>query len=71
MSNDWMELAYRTLGPREREGDGAPTTVICLAGGPGRDAAYLGDLGGLDARHRLVIPDSRGTGASPPSPDPT
>ncbi|MCC3768657.1 alpha/beta hydrolase, partial [Streptomyces sp. UNOC14_S4] len=59
------------MGPREREGDGAPTTVICLAGGPGRDAAYLGDLGGLDARHRLVIPDSRGTGASPPSPDPT
>ncbi|MGW1073159.1 alpha/beta fold hydrolase [Streptomyces sp. NPDC002537] len=79
MTYDSMELAYRVLEARESGGGGgngvgagagvAPT-VVCLAGGPGRDAAYLGDLGGLDAHHRLVIPDSRGTGASPPSPDP-
>ncbi|MDT0450519.1 alpha/beta fold hydrolase [Streptomyces hesseae] len=62
-SYDSVELAYRVLG----EGAGPP--VVCLAGGPGRDAAYLGDLGGLDAHHTLVVPDSRGTGASPPSPD--
>lgn len=34
---DGLELAYRTVG------EGAP--LVCLAGGPFRDAAYLGDLG--------------------------
>ncbi|MEH6375715.1 alpha/beta hydrolase [Streptomyces sp. KLMMK] len=63
-SYDGVELSYRVLeGPEP----GAP--LLCLAGGPGRDAAYLGDLGGLDAHRTLVIPDSRGTGASPPAPD--
>ncbi|MGW2187199.1 alpha/beta fold hydrolase [Streptomyces sp. NPDC001719] len=66
-SYDSTEQAYRVLPARD---GGGGETVVCLAGGPGRDAAYLGDLGGLDARHTLVIPDSRGTGASPPSPDP-
>jgi proline iminopeptidase len=61
-SYDGTEIAYRELG------EGPP--LICLAGGPGRDAAYLGDLGGLDARRRLVIPDSRGTGESAPAADP-
>ncbi|MBH1932828.1 alpha/beta hydrolase [Streptomyces sp. AV19] len=68
-SYDGAELAYRVLEAREPDAGGRP--VICLAGGPGRDAAYLGDLGGLDARHPLVVPDGRGTGASPPAPDPS
>lgn len=62
MSYDGTEIAYRTLG----EGP----ALVCLAGGPARDAAYLGELGGLDASHRLVIPDSRGTGDTPPAQDP-
>ncbi|GAA0486737.1 alpha/beta fold hydrolase [Streptomyces stramineus] len=66
-SYDSAELSYRVL--RARDGSAGPP-LVCLAGGPGRDAAYLGDLGGLDAHHTLVIPDSRGTGDSPPAPDP-
>ncbi|MFH8810622.1 alpha/beta fold hydrolase [Streptomyces hygroscopicus] len=65
-SYDETELAYRILPARD--GSAGPP-LICLAGGPGRDAAYLGDLGGLNARHTLVIPDSRGTGDSPPAAD--
>jgi proline iminopeptidase len=61
-SYDGTEIAYRELG------EGPP--LVCLAGGPGRDAAYLGDLGGLGAGRRLVIPDSRGTGESAPAADP-
>jgi pimeloyl-ACP methyl ester carboxylesterase len=44
--------------------------LLCLAGGPARDAAYLGDLGGLSAYRRLILPDSRGTGDSPAAADP-
>jgi pimeloyl-ACP methyl ester carboxylesterase len=29
-----------------------------------RDSKYLGNLGGLSARHRLILLDLRGTGAS-------
>ncbi|MEU7044559.1 alpha/beta fold hydrolase [Streptomyces varsoviensis] len=66
-SYDAAELHYRVVGPR----DGAATPpLVCLAGGPGRDAAYLGDLGGLDRHRPLIIPDSRGTGASPAPADP-
>ncbi|MCX5388729.1 alpha/beta fold hydrolase [Streptomyces sp. NBC_00094] len=61
---DGTELAYRTLG----EGDGEP--LICLPGGPMRDAAYLGDLGGLTAHRTLVVLDARGTGASAEPADP-
>ncbi|MFI8100957.1 alpha/beta fold hydrolase [Streptomyces sp. NPDC086023] len=43
-------------------GDGAP--LVCLPGGPMQASAYLGDLGGLAAQRRLVLPDLRGTGAS-------
>ncbi|NJQ01798.1 alpha/beta fold hydrolase [Streptomyces zingiberis] len=67
-SYDSADLAHRVLGPRD--GSAAPP-LICLAGGPGRDAAYLGDLGGLDAHRPLVIPDSRGTGGSPAAADPS
>lgn len=67
-SYDGTLLAYRTLGPAERR----PTapTLVCLAGGPGRDAAYLEDLGGLDRDLPLVLPDLRGTGESPAGADP-
>ncbi|MBQ0900873.1 alpha/beta fold hydrolase [Micromonospora sp. U21] len=53
---DGTTLAYRTLG------GGAP--LVCLPGGPMRDSAYLGDLGGLGAYRTLVVPDQRGTGRS-------
>ncbi|MEU7971785.1 alpha/beta hydrolase [Micromonospora sp. NPDC049089] len=53
---DGTTLAYRTVGV------GDP--LVCLPGGPMRDAAYLGDLGGLGAHRTLVILDPRGTGRS-------
>ncbi|MGC0314850.1 alpha/beta fold hydrolase [Kitasatospora acidiphila] len=59
---DGLELAYRTVG------EGAP--LVCLAGGPFRDAAYLGDLGGLSAYRRLILLDLRGTGRSATPDDP-
>ncbi|MFD0355024.1 alpha/beta fold hydrolase [Streptomyces sp. NPDC127110] len=55
-SYDGTTLAFRTLG------DGPP--LLCLPGGPGRAAEYLGDLGGLSAHRTLILPDTRGTGAS-------
>ncbi|MET8982479.1 alpha/beta hydrolase [Streptomyces sp. NPDC004539] len=48
-------------------GDGTP--LVCLPGGP-TDSAYLGDLGGLTARHRLIRLDLRGTGRSAAPADP-
>ncbi|MFD9904364.1 alpha/beta fold hydrolase [Streptomyces sp. NPDC059063] len=59
---DGTRLAYRVTGR------GRP--LICLPGGPGRAAAYLGDLGGLGAHRTLVLPDTRGTGASATPADP-
>ncbi|CAL9419656.1 alpha/beta fold hydrolase [Streptomyces sp. enrichment culture] len=59
---DGTTLAYHL------EGDGAP--LVCLPGGPMRASAYLGDLGGLSARRRLVLLDLRGTGASEVPQDP-
>ncbi|MEH1164572.1 alpha/beta hydrolase [Micromonospora sp. CPCC 205539] len=53
---DGTTLAYRTVG------GGHP--LVCLPGGPMRDSAYLGDLGGLAAHRTLVILDNRGTGRS-------
>lgn len=55
-SYDGVELAYRLAG------DGPP--LVCLPGGPGRAAEYLGDLGGLDASRQLVLLDPRGVGLS-------
>ncbi|MEV5592783.1 alpha/beta hydrolase [Streptomyces sp. NPDC052496] len=66
-SYDTTALHYRVLGPA---GSALPP-LLCLAGGPGRNAAYLDDLGGLAEDRQLVIPDSRGTGASPPAADPS
>jgi proline iminopeptidase len=53
---DGIPLAYRVLG--------AGPDLLFLPGGPMRDAAYLGDLGGLSDIYRLIIPDLRGTGES-------
>ncbi|MFD5918017.1 alpha/beta fold hydrolase [Kitasatospora sp. NPDC058201] len=61
-SYDGTTLAFRTLG------DGPP--LLCLPGGPGRAAEYLGDLGGLSAHRTLILPDTRGTGASAIPADP-
>ncbi|MFD5397413.1 alpha/beta fold hydrolase [Streptomyces sp. NPDC127097] len=55
-AHDGTTLAYHVSG------DGPP--VICLPGGPMQDSAYLGDLGGLAAHHRLIRLDLRGTGRS-------
>jgi pimeloyl-ACP methyl ester carboxylesterase len=59
-SYDGAELAYH------EHGSGPPLVVI--AGGPARDAAYLGDLLHLAIAtgRTLVVPDLRGTGASQP-----
>ncbi|GAB2764642.1 alpha/beta hydrolase [Terrabacter koreensis] len=73
-SYDGTELAYRI------EGEGEP--LVVWPGGPARDPAYLdtpeglgpvGTLGGLAVRagRSLVVPDPRGTGASPRPGDPT
>ena len=67
-SYDGAELGYRVLGEDHTGWDRPP--LVCLAGGPARDAAYLGDLGGLSAYRRLIVPDSRGTGGSPAAADP-
>lgn len=61
-SYDGTELHYRTVGT------GPP--LVVHPGGPGRDARYLGDLGGLSGRRTLVILDPRGTGASAAPEDP-
>jgi pimeloyl-ACP methyl ester carboxylesterase len=62
VSYDGTEIGYRVLG------DGRP--LVCLPGGPGRAAEYLGDLGGLDASRRLVLLDPRGVGLSADPTDP-
>jgi pimeloyl-ACP methyl ester carboxylesterase len=61
-SYDGTELGYRVLG------DGPP--LVCLPGGPGRAAEYLGDLGGLGRSRRLVLLDPRGVGLSADPADP-
>ncbi|MFJ5533058.1 alpha/beta fold hydrolase [Streptomyces sp. NPDC093261] len=56
---DGTRLTYH---PR---GEGEP--LVVLPGGPMRASAYVGDLGGLTARRRLVPLDLRGTGDSAPA----
>jgi pimeloyl-ACP methyl ester carboxylesterase len=55
-SYDGTEIGCRVVG------DGPP--LVCLPGGPGRAAEYLGDLGGLDKSRQLVLLDPRGVGLS-------
>ncbi|MEU3463847.1 alpha/beta hydrolase [Streptomyces sp. NPDC006733] len=59
---DGTELAYHVTG------EGEP--LLCLPGGPMRASAYLGDLGGLSKRRRLLLLDLRGTGGSGVPADP-
>lgn len=50
------------------QGDGP--SLVCVPGGPGRSADYLGNLGGLDESRRLILLDPRGTGLSAQPADP-
>lgn len=59
---DGTELAYHV------HGEGAP--LVCVPGGPMRDSAYLGDLGGLSGYRQLIMLDLRGTGKSAIPADP-
>ncbi|WP_316767270.1 alpha/beta fold hydrolase [Streptomyces sasae] len=61
-ASDGTRLAYHVRG------EGEP--LLVLPGGPMRASAYLGDLGGLAARRRLILLDLRGTGDSAPPADP-
>ncbi|PZT70664.1 alpha/beta hydrolase [Streptomyces sp. SW4] len=61
-AHDGTRLAYHVRG----EGD----PLVVLPGGPMRASAYLGDLGGLTARRRLILLDLRGTGDSAVPADP-
>lgn len=61
-ATDGTTLSHRTTG--------AGTPVVCVPGGPVA-SAYLGDLGGLSAHHRLITLDLRGTGSSAPPEDPS
>jgi proline iminopeptidase len=61
-SYDGTEIGYHVLG------DGPP--LVCLPGGPGRAAEYLGDLGGLSRSRQLVLWDPRGVGSSADPADP-
>ncbi|HXH34805.1 MAG TPA: alpha/beta hydrolase [Plantibacter sp.] len=45
-------------------GDDSLPDLVVLAGGPARHPVYLGDLGGLSSRRRLVILHQRGVGES-------
>jgi pimeloyl-ACP methyl ester carboxylesterase len=62
-SYDGTVLAYRLVG--------TGPLLVCVPGGPARDSAYFGDLGGLDAHRTLVFFDSRGTGQSGDAADPS
>ncbi|MBV6700669.1 alpha/beta fold hydrolase [Kitasatospora aureofaciens] len=61
-AHDSTRLTYHLSG------DGAP--LVCLAGGPMQDSAYLGDLGGLAQYRQVVRLDLRGTGSSAVPADP-
>lgn len=55
-ARDGVALAVHELG--------AGPPLLCVPGGPGRAADYLGELGGLSAARTLLLLDNRGTGAS-------
>jgi proline iminopeptidase len=55
-TQDGRKLAYKRTG--------SGSTLVCHGGGPGFSALYLGNLGGLDERLELILPDPRGTGGS-------
>lgn len=57
----WVAYRRRGSGP----------LLVCVPGGPGRAAAYLGDLGGLDRDFTLVTIDLPGTGGARAPSDPS
>lgn len=59
---DGTEPACRVVG------EGPP--LVCPPGGPMQDSVCLGDVGGLSAHRRLIMPDLRGTGCSAVPEDP-
>lgn len=59
IASDGQRLGYHLRGTGE--------PLLCLPGGPGRAATYLSDLGGLAGSRRLVLADTRGSGASRPA----
>jgi pimeloyl-ACP methyl ester carboxylesterase len=61
-SYDGTRIGFRVLG------EGRP--LVCVPGGPGRAADYLGDLGGLARLRQLVLVDLRGVGGSADPADP-
>ena len=61
-SYDGTEIGYHVRGEGQQ--------LVCLPGGPGRAAEYLGDLGGLDGSRQLILMDSRGVGLSADPADP-
>ena len=61
-ASDRASLHYDDLC-RDTQAKTAP--LIVLAGGAARHPSYLGDLGGLGDRYRLVVPHLRGVGESP------
>jgi len=61
-SYDGTSLSYDVIG------EGPP--LVCIPGGPGRAAEYLGDLGGLSRSHQLIRLDLRGVGRSSSEVDP-
>jgi pimeloyl-ACP methyl ester carboxylesterase len=61
-SYDGTEIGFRVAG------EGPP--LVCLPGGPGRSADYLGDLGGLSQSRQLILLDPRGVGSSDDPADP-
>ncbi|WP_416968863.1 alpha/beta fold hydrolase [Streptomyces sp. 4F14] len=67
MAYDFFPAPDGTRLALHSTGTGDP--LVCLPGGP-TDSAYLGDLGGLTDRHRLIRLDLRGTGRSATPADP-
>jgi pimeloyl-ACP methyl ester carboxylesterase len=65
---DGTRLAYRVVDDQNGKASGEP--LLCIPGGPMRASSYLGDLGGLSRRRRLVMLDLRGTGGSERPVDP-
>lgn len=72
---DGTRLAYSVMASEtdyqgHGHGHGGEEPLLCIPGGPMRASAYLGDLGGLSERRRLVMLDLRGTGGSDRPVDP-
>ncbi|MGI5322095.1 alpha/beta fold hydrolase [Actinomadura nitritigenes] len=68
---DGTRLAYSVMAEEtDHQGDAGGEPLLCIPGGPMRASSYLGDLGGLAGRRRLVMLDLRGTGGSDKPVDP-